>query len=86
MRDESLRAQIAKESAQFDARTAKLRALRLAKEAEDKIAADKAALEAPPKKVVKKRVAKVAAPVIATKKIVVEAESADEDAQSEAAE
>ena len=48
-RDAAIKDQIAKDSAAFDARTIKLRALRLAKEAED--AAAKAAYDAanPPK-------------------------------------
>lgn len=58
LRDEAVKSEISKERAKTDAKTAKLRALRLAKEAADKIAADKVALEAPPKKPVKKRVIK----------------------------
>ena len=44
-RDEMVRAEIAKERAAVDAKTARLRALRLAKEANEKAEADRAAAE-----------------------------------------
>jgi len=49
-RDEIAKQEIAKERKKSDEKTAKLRALRLAKEAEDKAAADAEALANPPAK------------------------------------
>lgn len=49
-REDAIRAEIEKERAAVDAKTAKLRALRLAKEAEEKAEAERIAAEAPPKK------------------------------------
>lgn len=48
-RDEMVRHELAKERAASDAKTARLRALRLAKEEEDRIAAEAEALANPPK-------------------------------------
>lgn len=57
-RDEAVKQIIAGERAALEAKTAKLRALRLAKEAEDREAARLEALNAPPGPVKKKRVRK----------------------------
>lgn len=59
-RDKLIKQEIEKERVATDAKTAKLRALRLAKEAADKEAADKYAAENPPAKPAarKKRTAK----------------------------
>jgi hypothetical protein len=55
-RDAFVKSELAKESAAFDARTAKLRALRLAKEAADKIEQDRLdALNPPKAKTAKKK-------------------------------
>lgn len=49
-RDDALRADLQKERAAVDAKTAKLRALRLAKETADRAEAERLAAEAPAKK------------------------------------
>ena len=49
-RDATVRAELERERTAAEAKTAKLRALRLAKEAEDKIEADRLAAEAAEKK------------------------------------
>ncbi len=49
-REETARAEIAKERAAVDTKTAKLKALRLAKEAEDRVAAEQDAAAAAEKK------------------------------------
>ena len=49
-RESAIRAEIEKERAAVDAKTAKLRALRLAKEAEEKVEADRLAAEKAEKK------------------------------------
>ncbi len=56
-RDSTVKQMIASERAAMEAKTAKLRALRLAKEEADREAAALAALNAPPAPVKKKRVA-----------------------------
>ncbi|HXM00258.1 MAG TPA: hypothetical protein VN932_10035 [Rhizomicrobium sp.] len=54
-RDVAVKQEIEKERAAVAAKTAKLRALRLAKEATDKIEADRVAAEAPPAKAKRSR-------------------------------
>jgi hypothetical protein len=54
-RDETIRQEIAKERAQLDAKTARLKALRLAKEAADREAGIAAEAEAGPKKRTRKK-------------------------------
>ncbi|HKD22393.1 MAG TPA: hypothetical protein VKB71_10280 [Rhizomicrobium sp.] len=54
-RDESIKQEIAKEQARVDAKTAKLRALRLAKEAADREAGLASPPEAAPKRTRKKK-------------------------------
>ena len=49
-RDDAIRAELEKERNAVETKTAKLKALRMAKEAEDKIEADRLAAEAPKKK------------------------------------
>jgi hypothetical protein len=58
-RDALVKHEIEKERSALAARTARLKALRLAKEAEDKVAADRAAKDNPPKPKPKPRVRKV---------------------------
>ncbi len=57
-RDAMIKSDLAKERTAFDARTIKLRALRMAKEAADKEEADRLAALAPPKAKKKKAAAK----------------------------
>ena len=60
-RDALVKQEIEKERSALLARTAKLKALRLAKEAEDKIEADRIARENPPKPKAKPKARKVSA-------------------------
>lgn len=61
-RESAVRAEIEKERAALDAKTAKLRALRMAKEAEDKVEAEKLAAEEAEKKAQEKPAKKAVKP------------------------